>query len=110
MSMDIWSGSVTDPDFEPYDAGRVFWLRRDEQAGRTLWAGIWEVGPDDLAPGSLHESEHDETFHILEGRIRLEIGGVTHEFESGAIVSLRKGTQARWTILEPTREFFVYVG
>jgi uncharacterized cupin superfamily protein len=110
MSSNIWFGNVEDPDFEPYEAGRVVWLRRDEQAGRTLWAGIWEVGPDDLTPGSLHESAHDETFHILEGRIRLEIDGEVNEFGAGSIVSLRKGTKARWTILELTREFFVYVG
>jgi uncharacterized cupin superfamily protein len=106
----LWLGQLDDLAFEPYEAGRVHWLRRDERPdGRQLWAGIWEVGPEDLAPGALHESMHDETFLILEGSLRLEIEeGPTLDLAAGAMASLAQGTRARWTIVEPTREFFVY--
>jgi uncharacterized cupin superfamily protein len=111
MSTDgVWLGDVANPEYEPYEAGRVFWLRRDIIDGRELWAGIWEVGPDDMEPGALHESTHDETFHVLEGAVRIEIvDGPTLELRAGSVASLRRGTRARWTVLEPLREFFVYV-
>jgi uncharacterized cupin superfamily protein len=104
-----WIANIKDAKFEPYEAGRVHWLRREEDGGRRVWAGIWEVAPDEMPPGTLHESENDETFHLLSGSLRLEIeDGETLELGTGSIVSLRKGTRARWTVLEPIREFFVY--
>jgi uncharacterized protein len=97
----VWSGDLASLNFESYEAGIVHWLRRDTLAnGRTIWAGIWEVG---------HVSQHEESFHLLEGRVRVQIErGPTLELQPGAIVSLPEGTRARWTILERAREFFVY--
>jgi uncharacterized cupin superfamily protein len=95
--------------FEPYEAGVVHWLRREDLGGRELWAGIWCVAPDELEPRSLHVSTHEETFHVLEGSLRLEIeDGPVLELDAGDVVSLRRGTRARWTILEPVRVVFVY--
>jgi uncharacterized protein len=106
----VWSGDLASLNFESYEAGIVHWLRRDTLAnGRTIWAGIWEVGPEDLEPDTLHVSQHEESFHLLEGRVRVQIErGPTLELQPGAIVSLPEGTRARWTILERAREFFVY--
>jgi uncharacterized cupin superfamily protein len=105
----VWVGESMPSEFEPYEAGRVFWLRKDSIEGRGVWAGIWEVRPDELEAGAMHESTHDESFHILEGSVRIEIvDGPTLELGPGSIASLRRGTRARWTVLAPLREFFVY--
>jgi uncharacterized cupin superfamily protein len=106
---DVFRSRADTEAFEPYEAGVVHWLRRESIGDRDLWAGIWLVGPDDLPARSLHESTHDETFHILEGSLVLEIeDGPKLELAPGDIVSLPRGTRARWTILERVREFFVY--
>lgn len=105
----VFVSDVSAEASDPYAVGRLHTLRHERVGGRELWAGLWRVDPGDLPPGTLHESEHDETFHILAGRVRLEIeDGPTLELGAGAIGSLRRGTRARWTILEPLEEFFVY--
>jgi uncharacterized cupin superfamily protein len=62
-----------------------------------------------MPPGTVHESAHDESFLLIEGRVRLEFpDGSTAVMSAGDAASITKGARIRWTILEPMLEFFVY--
>ncbi len=106
----VFVSQISSTVYEPYRVGRVHTLRHEIVEGREIWSGVWHVSPDELPGRSLHESEHDETFHILDGIMLLEVEGEpTFELGPGSIVSLAQGTRARWTILTAVTEFFVYV-
>ncbi len=38
----------------------------------------------------------------------LSEGGAVHELGAGGVASMNRGSRTRWSILEPTEEFFVY--
>ncbi|HWU32024.1 MAG TPA: cupin domain-containing protein [Humibacter sp.] len=95
---------------EPFEVGTVQWIRRPGEGDRDqLAAGYWFISPEQ-APGPMEVTGHaDETVHILEGRLTVEVqGGPTLELRAGSSASLNKGVTARWTVHEPTVEFFVY--
>lgn len=96
--------------WQPFEVGQVQWLRQPGDGGRDqLVAGFARVSPAD-APEPIEMVVHaDETLFILEGHLRIEvIGGETLDLTSGTTASFNAGTQTRWTVLEPTVEFFVY--
>lgn len=103
-------GTFDASQYEPFELGQVQWIRRPGEGDREgLSCGFWHVTPEE-APEPFDLPFHaDETVHILEGHIRVEVvGGLTHELVPGAVVSFNKGIMTRWTVLEPTTEFFVY--
>ena len=105
------AGGRFDPaQFEPFELGQVQWIRRPGEGDRDkLMCGFWRVTPEE-APEPFDLPFHqDETVHIIEGHIRVEvIDGKTHELLPGTAVSFNAGIMTRWTVLEPTTEFFVY--
>jgi uncharacterized cupin superfamily protein len=106
----VLASEVSSTAYEPYPVGKVHTLRHEPFGDGEMWSGVWHVSPDELPARSLHESEHNETFHILDGNLVLEIeDGPTLELGPGSIVSLAQGTRARWTIVTAVKEFFVYV-
>lgn len=95
---------------EPFEVGTVQWIRRPGEGGRDeLAAGYWFISPEQT-PGPMEVTGHaDETIHILEGHVTVEVqGGAVLELRSGSSASLNKGVTAMWTVHEPTVEFFVY--
>jgi uncharacterized protein len=95
--------------FEAYDQGRVAWLRREVTEDNVLLCGYWRVEPAEMPPGTLHVSQHNESFLVLEGRASLDLAdGSTWTLAPGDAASLPPGSEARWTITEPFLEFFVY--
>lgn len=99
-----------DSAFEPFELGNVQWLRRPGDNGHDkLSAGIWKVTPEE-APEPFDLPIHqDETIFISSGRIRIEVkDGETFELTAGSMASLSEGAMTRWTVLEPTIEYFVY--
>jgi uncharacterized cupin superfamily protein len=106
----VFASQISSTVFEPYPVGKVHTLRHASLAGGEMWSGVWHVSPAELPAGSMHESRHHETFHILEGTLLLEVeDGPTLELGPGSIVALAQGTRARWTVLTNVTEFFVYV-
>ncbi|GAA3889351.1 hypothetical protein GCM10022381_34080 [Leifsonia kafniensis] len=104
------SGAYDLAQAEPFKAGVIQWVRKPGEGGRDdLGCGFWTVGPAD-APGPVEVVIHaDETVHILEGRVRIEVAdGPTHELTAGDVASFNAGTRTVWNIIEPTVEFFVY--
>lgn len=91
--------------YEPFDAGVVNWLRRDDQ----IQAGFWSCTPEEQP--DIHEAEFasNETVFIIEGNLEVEIvGGIVHRLGPGDSASFAKGTVGRWKVLTPVKEFFVY--
>jgi uncharacterized protein len=100
-----YSTSLDSDTYEPFEAGVVNWLRKDDQ----VVAGIWVCRPEEQ-PG-IHEAEFEqnETVYIIEGRVRVEIvDGPTYELTAGDSAAFVKGTVGRWKVLEAVKEFFVY--
>ncbi|OJU70150.1 cupin domain-containing protein [Microbacterium sp.] len=106
----VISGNLDRAAAEPFEVGVVQWIRRPGQGDRDdLSAGYWFISPEET-PGPMRVvGDADETVHILEGRVRIEVEGQDPiELFAGASASLNKGVPATWTVLEPTVEFFVY--
>ncbi|WP_024818392.1 cupin domain-containing protein [Arthrobacter sp. 31Y] len=96
--------------FEPFELGTVQWLRRPGDNGNeALSGGIWKVTPEEAPEPFDLPIDHDETIYIISGYLRIEVkGGSTLELREGSMASLSKGAMTRWSVLEPTIEFFVY--
>jgi uncharacterized protein len=96
--------------FEPFEVGQVQWLRRSGDGGNeALASGIWRVTPEDAPEPFDLPIEEDETVYIVSGRLRIEvIGGENFDLTAGSMASFSKGAKTRWTVVEPTVEFFVY--
>ena len=96
--------------FEPFEVGTVQWLRRPGDNGNeALSAGIWSVSPADAPEPFDLPIEEDETVYIVSGHLRIEVtGGDTLDLTAGSMASFSRGAMTRWTIVEPTVEFFVY--
>ena len=87
--------------------GHVHWLRTTSAGAGQLFTGLWRhpAGAFDYQfPG-------DETFHMLEGRVRITLDdGAVVELCAGDVVSFPKGAKSHWSILEPMKKFFVISG
>ena len=96
--------------FESFEAGEVQWLRRNgDNDNERLAAGLWQVEPTDPPTPVDLDMHQDETIYIVSGHIRIEVqDGPTLDLTAGSMASLSKGAVTRWTVLEPTVEFFVY--
>ncbi|WP_029265210.1 MULTISPECIES: cupin domain-containing protein [unclassified Microbacterium] len=95
---------------EPFEVGTVQWTRRPGQGEReALSSGFWFITPEET-PGPMRVVGHaDETVHIIEGHLRVEVeDGDAFELTAGSVATFNKGTAALWTVLAPTVEFFVY--
>ncbi|MDR7127428.1 cupin domain-containing protein [Pseudotabrizicola sp. 4114] len=104
-----YQSNVSATDWEPFAAGEVHWIRNQDGPEGFSQVGLWRCTPEQQ-PG-VYEAvfEHNETIHLLKGRIRVEIvGGPVVELSEGGIASFVKGTTGRWFILEPMMELFIY--
>lgn len=99
-----------DSKFEPFALGQVQWLRRPGDNGNEkLSGGLWKVTPEEAPEPFDLPIEEDETIYIVSGHLRIEVqGGDDLDLTAGSMASLSKGATTRWTVLEPTLEFFVY--
>ncbi|MGO4535042.1 cupin domain-containing protein [Leifsonia sp. 2MCAF36] len=104
------AGSYDESALEPFEVGRVQWVRRFGEGGRvTSAAGFWVVSPEDAPEPFTVVGEADESIFIFQGRLSLEIdGNPALELGPGAGATLNEGVSTRWTIHEPVVEFFVY--
>jgi uncharacterized protein len=110
-SHQIRLSSVSPDEWEPFPIedvaggdpqGRVHWLHQDDDAG--LWIGIFEAQPARFP----YTSAGDETLHVLEGRVTIEVDGSEPvRLGPGDVVSFPKGMASTWEIEEPFKEFFV---
>ncbi|NKX53120.1 cupin domain-containing protein [Arthrobacter mobilis] len=110
MSAPVFHADHDPSVFEPFEVGQVQWLRRPGDGGnQALSAGIWSVTPEDAPETFDLPITEDETVYIVSGHLRIEvIGGDTFELKAGSMASFSKGAKTRWTVVEPTIEFFVY--
>jgi uncharacterized protein len=104
------AGSYDESALEPFEVGRVQWIRRFGEGGRgTSAAGFWVVSPEDAPEPFTVVGEADESIYLVDGRLSLEIdGGPAVELGPGSAATLNRGVSTRWTIHEPVVEFFVY--
>lgn len=104
------AGSFDESALEPFEVGRVQWVRRFGVGGRVPSAsGFWVVSPEDAPEPFTVVGEADESIFIVQGRLSLGIGGAPAvELGPGGAATLNKGVSTRWTIHEPVVEFFVY--
>jgi uncharacterized cupin superfamily protein len=110
-SLKFTTSSVLDPaKNEPFELGQVQWIRRFGEGDRpALASGYWHVNPTEAPEPFDLVMEADETIHIIDGHLRIEVkGGDVYELTAGAAASFNKGARTRWSVLAPTVEFFVY--
>ncbi|MGN7199699.1 cupin domain-containing protein [Arthrobacter sp. SAFR-044] len=95
---------------EPFELGHVQWVRRFGEGDRpALACGYWHVTPTEAPEPFDLVMEADETIHILDGHLRIEVeDGDTYDLTAGGAASFNKGARTRWAVLAPTVEFFVY--
>lgn len=110
MSQFITHGKRDDSQHEDFEVGTVQWIRRPGEGEReNLSAGFWKVSPEQAPEPFDLVSHGDETILILEGAIRIEPEeGEPFTLTPGSSASFNDGAKSRWTILEPTVEYFVY--
>ena len=79
------SASLDPARNEPFELGRVQWIRRFGEGGRpALACGYWHVDPTEAPEPFDLVMEADETIHIIEGHLRIEVeGGDVHELTAG---------------------------
>jgi uncharacterized cupin superfamily protein len=106
------SSSATER-WEPFEladgrvVGEAHLMRADEDGG--YYAGFWRVPAGDLPAPFDYAMELNETIHVVEGALTIEVeGGPSLDLGPGDIASFEKGTKTRWTLREvPFREVFV---
>lgn len=97
--------SATDTAFEPFDAGSILYVRRDDD----VTAGIWVVTPEEAPDEVAAPFQQNETIHVLEGRVQIDIvDGPKFDLGPGDTAAFFKGTVGKWRVVEPLRQFFVY--
>ena len=102
-SSEVESFGFPDEDvLEGEPNARVHWLR-PEGHGSQL-AGVFRCEPAVFR----YTWEADETIHVLEGSVRIEVdGGPSVELTVGGIASCSGGDHGIWHVLEPFCELFV---
>lgn len=103
-------GAFDPQKYEPFILGQVQWVRRSGDGDRPgLSAGFWHVTTAEAPEPFDLLIEADETIHIIEGHLHIEVeGGQSFDLTPGSVASFNKGAQTRWTVIEDTTEFFVY--
>lgn len=108
-----FNGSIDASDFEPYPFpdddvlegepnSRVHWVRPEGHGSQLV--GIFRCEPAAIR----YLWEADETIHVLEGKVRIELeGGGSLELGVGDVGSFTAGDRGVWQILEPFCELFV---
>ena len=109
-----WVAAVDTEEWEPFalgelEIGEVHWLRVEETEERTFYAGLWRIGPGEYPPEVPYDMPMNETIHVLEGEVEIEVeGGPTLQLGPGSIASFAAGTSTRWHFrVAPFRELFV---
>jgi uncharacterized cupin superfamily protein len=111
LSPAFTTSSTLDPaKNEPFELGQVQWVRRFGEGDRpALACGYWHVTPAEAPEPFDLLMEADETIHIIEGHLRIEVeGGEAYDLTAGSSASFNTGARTRWSVLAPTVEFFVY--
>jgi uncharacterized cupin superfamily protein len=109
---EVHRSSVEAEDYEPFmyegkETGEVSWLRTESGGEGMLFAGLWKAEPMTID----YKFDGDETFHVLRGRVRIDVEGQPPvELAEGDVASFRKGTKAVWHVTEPFQKFFVISG
>jgi uncharacterized cupin superfamily protein len=102
--------------WEPFDLGdgrilgEVHWLRsEDNGAGAFLHCGVWRVVGAEAPEPFSYEMSMNETIHVLEGEVHLQVeGGDMLVIREDDVASFRRGLVTTWTIVRtPFKEFFV---
>ena len=95
---------------EAFELGSVQWIRRFGDGERpALACGFWHVTPEEAPEPFDLLIEADETITILEGHLTIDVeGGQSYDLTPGGAASFNKGAKTRWSVHEPTVEFFVY--
>ena len=95
---------------EPFELGSVQWIRRfGEGSGPPLPAATGTSRPREAPEPFDLVMEADETISIVQGHLTIEVeGGDVYDLLPGGAASFNRGARTRWTVLEPTIEFFVY--
>jgi hypothetical protein len=113
MDPDVWRlTNVTSESPEwidaPWGAGRVQWLREDDEIQAGRWRARKGVDIPESSPTS--ELARNYTMLVLEGRVRVDIGGAgSVELGSGDSLSLAKGTVTTFSVLsDEYEEFFIH--
>jgi uncharacterized protein len=103
-------GAFDPQKYEPFILGQVQWVRRPGEGDRPeLSAGFWHVTAEEAPEAFDLLIEADETIHIIEGHLHIEVqGGESFDLKAGSAASFNKGAQTRWTVVADTTEFFVY--
>lgn len=111
-----FKSSIDGSDFEPYEIpeqdvlegepnARIHWIRREGTGTQAV--GIYRGDPASFR----YSWETDETIHVLEGTVRIELdGGDAVELGVGDVASFTAGASGIWHILEPFCELFVLSG
>ncbi len=86
--------------------GKVHWLRQTDSPGAPLLVGIFVGEPSAFR----YRHEMNETIHVLEGEVEIEIEGRVVPLGPGSIASFPMGTESVWRIKAPLRELFVLSG
>ena len=86
--------------------GKVHWLRQTDSPGAALLVGIFVGEPSAFR----YHHEMNETIHILEGEVEIEIEGQAVTLGPGSVASFPKGAESVWRIKAPLRELFVLSG
>lgn len=104
--------NVSTQEYEPFmvenqQVGEIHWLRTASGGDGVLYTGLWRCEPSTFP----YVFEGDETFHVLEGEVRVELkGGGTVDLKPGDVASFTKGQESTWTIKSPFKKFFVISG
>ena len=81
---------------------RIHWLRPEGQGAQVV--GVYRCDPAVFR----YTWEADETIHVLEGRVRIDVEGESSvELAVGGIASFSAGDRGVWHVLEPFCELFV---
>ncbi len=106
---EFFTATRAEADAGPFELGRVQYLRGFGDGGRDdLAAGYWYVTTEEAPEPFALNLDSDESFHLLEGRLRIEfVGGETVELRPGDSISYHAGDDMVWTVLEDSVKFFV---
>lgn len=100
-------------EYEPFledgqQLGEVHWLRQSSDVEAVHLAGVWRISPEEAPESFEYPFETEETIHVLEGSVTIDIPGAEPLFlTEGDIASFTKGTASTWSVQAPFRKFFV---